>query len=96
MQVAEELIARSLGAVLVAPVEFTVVVPELVAWIVSWPDPVWIIVIWVPIGNATDAFVGMLIVPAVDELDARRISPWSPSTSVYAFVVNDGVSRACV
>jgi hypothetical protein len=28
MQVAEEFIARSLGAVAVAPVEFTVVVPD--------------------------------------------------------------------
>jgi hypothetical protein len=75
IQVADELIARSLGAVLDAPVDATVVVPELAAWIVSCPDPVWMIVICVPIGNATDAFVGILIVPAVDPLDARRISP---------------------
>jgi hypothetical protein len=59
-----------------------VVVPEETAWIVIRPEPTWSTVIWVPIGKATEAFVGTLKVAAVEELEARRIFPASEATRV--------------
>lgn len=81
MQVADEYCARSLGAVAVAPVEDTVVVPDETALIVTCPAPIWMMLICVPIGYATDAFVGIEYVCA-DALDAVTSLSLSASTKV--------------
>ena len=60
MQEATELTTRSFGAVLVAPVLRTVVVPLDTAEIVQSPAPMFITVITVPTGCATEALVGIL------------------------------------
>jgi hypothetical protein len=50
IQVADEFCALNLGVAEVAPVELSVVVPEVTAAIVTCPTPVWIIVIEDPTG----------------------------------------------
>ena len=58
-KVADEYCALSLGAAAVAPVESTLVVPLVTAFMVTCPAPIWIMLIWEPMGNATEALVGI-------------------------------------
>jgi len=58
-KVADEYCTRSLGAAGVPPLDRTVVVPLVTALIVTWPAPIWMILICDPIGNATEALVGI-------------------------------------
>jgi len=53
------------GAAATAPAERIVVVPEVTALIVQVPEPMFRTVIAVPIGKATEAFVGILKAIAV-------------------------------
>jgi hypothetical protein len=55
----------SVGAALVVPALFTVVVPEVTADIVQVPAPIFSTVITVPVGKATLASVGILKAIAV-------------------------------
>jgi hypothetical protein len=57
---AADLYCARVGDAAVAPADKTVVVPEVVALIVQVPAPIFNTVMQVPIGNATDAFVGIL------------------------------------
>ena len=58
-KVADEYCTRSLGDAAVAPLDRTVVVPLVTALIVTCPAPIWMMLIWHPIGNATEALVGI-------------------------------------
>jgi hypothetical protein len=55
----------NVGDALTAPALVTVVVPEVTAEIVTAPAPLLRIVMAVPTGNATEAFVGILKATAV-------------------------------
>jgi hypothetical protein len=59
------LYCANVGEAATAPAERTVVVPEVVAEIVQEPAPLLRIVMAVPTGNATEAFVGILKAIAV-------------------------------
>jgi hypothetical protein len=59
------LYCANVGEAAVVPADKTVVVPEVTALIVQVPAPLFKIVIAVPIGNATEAFVGILNAIAV-------------------------------
>jgi hypothetical protein len=59
------LYCASVGDAAVVPADKTVVVPEVTALIVQVPAPIFNTVIAVPIGNATDALVGILKAIAV-------------------------------
>jgi hypothetical protein len=59
------LYCAKVGEAATAPAERTVVVPEVTAEIVTAPAPLLRIVIAVPTGNATEAFVGILKATAV-------------------------------
>ena len=58
---AQDLYWARVGAAAVAPADKTVVVPLVTAEIVQVPAPILSTVITVPIGCATEAFVGILI-----------------------------------
>ena len=57
---AADLYCASVGDAAVAPADKTVVVPEVTAEIVQIPAPMFMTVMTVPTGNATDALVGIL------------------------------------
>jgi hypothetical protein len=57
---AADLYCARVGDAAVAPADSTVVVPLVVADIVQVPAPIFNTVMQVPIGNATDALVGIL------------------------------------
>ena len=59
LQVTAEYCTLVLGAAAVAPFDSKVVVPDDAAEIVTCPAPIWIRSMLVPIGNATDALVGI-------------------------------------
>jgi hypothetical protein len=59
MQAADLYCAR-VGDAAVAPADKTVVVPDVTAEIVQVPAPIFMTVITVPTGCATEAFVGIL------------------------------------
>jgi len=59
------LYCASVGEAATAPADRTVVVPGVTAEIVQVPAPMFKTVIAVPIGNATDALVGILNAIAV-------------------------------
>jgi hypothetical protein len=58
-KVIAEYCALHLGEAEVAPVETIVVVAGVVAETVTCPAPIWIMLSWVPIGNAVVALVGI-------------------------------------
>jgi hypothetical protein len=81
MQTAVLYCAR-VGDAAVAPADNTVVVPGVTALIVQLPAPILSIVIAVPIGNATDALVGILNAIAVALFIISNTWYWSASTAV--------------